>query len=366
MHILNVMQCTELGGMEQASLRLMAGLQRRGHSCEVVSVNAVGRLGPALAAQGITTVGVPFRGKLGWRSHLRLRRAVRGGLGRADALLMTGPTVSGLLSLGRRRTMRRVLCVHFHHTGVKPAWAWRGMYRLVTARFDAVTFPSDFIRTEAEALWPPLRPIASTVRNPLPLPELADGSARVAARRSLGLPEDVPVVGNAGWLIPRKRFDVFVRTAAVIRRSVPDTVFVIAGDGPERAALEALAVEAGVAPAIRWLGWQRDVGAFYRAIDLLLFNADWDAFPTTPLEAMAAGLPVVASSIHGGLKEAITSPEHGFLIGEHDTDRLAAAAIAQLTDATARAATGSNARARVAALCDAETCVGAIERLLTA
>src|SRR5204863_8797641 len=115
-----------------------------------------------------------------------------------------------------------------------------------------------------------------------------------------------------------------------------------------------------------WLGWQRDLGAFYRALDVLLFNADWDAFPTTPLEAMAAGLPVIASSIHGGLKEAITSPDHGFLICEHDTDALAAAAVGQLTDATARAATGRSARARVAALCDADACVGAIEQLLTA
>jgi glycosyltransferase involved in cell wall biosynthesis len=365
MRVLNVMQCTELGGMEQASLRLMNGLQARGHPCRVVSVNPVGRLGPTLAAQGIPAVGVPFRGRLGWRSHLRLRRAIRDGMRQADALLMTGPTLSGVLALGRRRATRQVLAVHFHHTGVKPPWAWRGLYRLITARFDAVTFPSDFIRAEAEALWPPLRPIAHTVRNPLPLPEPTDGAARAEARRALGLPADAPVVGNAGWLIPRKRFDVFLRAAAVVRRSAPEAAFVIAGDGPERAALEALAGEVGVAPALRWLGWQRDLASFYRALDVLLFNADWDTFPTTPLEAMAYGLPVVASALHSGLKEVIARREDGFLIAEHDHERLGGEVVRLLTDPAARSAAGRGGRARVAAVCDADACVTAVERLLT-
>jgi glycosyltransferase involved in cell wall biosynthesis len=351
--------------MEQASLRLMAGLQARGHPCQVVSVNPVGRLGPALAEQGIPAVGVPFRGKLGWRSHLALRRTVRAKLAEADALLMTGTTLSGVLALGRRRRMRRVLAVHFHHTGVKRPWAWRGLYRLVAARFDAVTFPSDFIRTEAEALWPPLTPIAHTVRNPFPLPDRPDAPARAEARRALGLPADVPLVGNAGWLIPRKRFDVFLRTAAAIRRAAPDALFLIAGDGPERTGLQALADQLGVAPAVRWLGWQRDLTPFYRALDLLLFNAEWDAFPTTPLEAMSHALPVVASLAHGGLKEVIDRPEYGFLIAEHDTDRLAAAAVTLLADPTARAAAGDRARARLAAVCDAGAAVTAVERLLS-
>ena len=366
MRILNVMQCTELGGMEQSALRFMIGLQARGHSCHVVSVNPVGRLGPMLEAEGIPAVGVPFSGRLGWRSHFQLRRSIRQGLAQADSLYMTGPTLSGVLSLSRRRAMRRVLNVQFHHTGVKPPWAWRGLYRLVAARFDAVTFPSDFTRTEAEDLWPPLKAITHTVRNPAPLPEAPDAATRAAGRQTLGLPADAPIVGNAGWLIPRKRFDIFLRTAAVIRRLVPRAEFVIAGDGPDRAALEALAEQLGIGPAVHWLGWQSDLGPFYRSLDLLLFNTDWDAFPTTPLEAMGYGLPVVASSAHGGLKETITDPGHGFLIAEHDPERLGAAAAGLLTDPTARAAAGRGGRARVAALCDANTSVGAVERLLTA
>ena len=256
MQILNLIQCTELGGMEQASLRIMTGLQARGHACTVVSTNPVGRLGPLLEKHGIPAEGVPFRGRGGWRSHLRLRAAVR--RHPADAVMMTGTSLSGMMALSARRRSRQILAVHYHHTGPKHPWSWRALYALALTRFRAIVFPSDFIRREAEALWPPLRAVAHTVRNPLPMPDLPGDPDRRAARAALGLPANVPVVGNAGWLIRRKRFDVFLRVAARVRQAVPDAVFVIAGDGPERAGLEALAGELGVAPAVRWLGWRPD------------------------------------------------------------------------------------------------------------
>jgi glycosyltransferase involved in cell wall biosynthesis len=129
--------------------------------------------------------------------------------------------------------------------------------------------------------------------------------------------------------------------------------------------LQNLADELGITSAVHWLGWQRDLSIFYHAIDLLLFNAEWDAFPTTPLEAMSHGLPVVASLIHGGLKEVIDSPEHGFLIAEHDLNRLTAATIELCNDPAKRAAAGQRARARIASICDADACVSHLERLLT-
>ena len=115
MHLLNLIQCTELGGMEQSSLRIMAGLQDRGHSWAVVSTNPIGRLGPLLEKHGIPAEGVPFRGLAGWRTHLRLRAAVR--RHPADAVLMTGPTLTGMLCLSKSDRARHVLNVQYHHGG---------------------------------------------------------------------------------------------------------------------------------------------------------------------------------------------------------------------------------------------------------
>ena len=362
MRVLNLIQCTELGGMEQSSLRIMAGLQARGHSFRVVSTNPVGRLKPLLEKHGIPAEGVPFKGRAGWRSHLALRAAVR--RQRTDAVLMTGPTLTGMLALPSSGRPRQVLNVQYHHGGEKHPLSWRLLYKLALRRFSAIAFVSDFIRSEAEALCLGVDRIAHTVRNPVVMPPLPDAASRRAARVELGLPEDAPLIGNAGWLIPRKRFDVFLRVAARIRESIPDAVFVAAGDGPERANLEALAADLGITSAVRWLGWRPELSALYQAIDLLVFNTDWDAFPTTPLEAMSYGVPVVASSLHGGLIETISKSDYGFLVPTHDVDNLAEAGITLLRDPAAARRTGLAGRDRVATLCSLETTVDTYERLL--
>jgi glycosyltransferase involved in cell wall biosynthesis len=362
MKILNIMQCTNLGGMEQASLRLMAGLQHRGHTCRVLSLNPLGALAPLLVGQGIAAQGLPYAGKGGWRSFPALRRALRGA--QADALVMTGHNLLAMLALGGVARSQRVLAMHFHHTGVKPAWQWRLIYRLACRRFQAVTFPSDFVRKEAEALYPALASISQTVRNPIPLPDLPSAADRLTAREKLGLPGAALIVGNAGWLIGRKRFDVFLQVARRVIEQVPGAIFLIAGDGPEKDSLQLLARELGISGNVRWLGWQQDLGAFYHSLDLLLFNSDWDAMGLTPLEAMSYGIPVVASVVNGGLREVINSAEVGFLLPVHDLQSLAQQTVSLLQGAERRTV-GLRGRSRIAEIGSPEACAASYQELLS-
>lgn len=320
MRILNIMQCTNLGGMEQASLLTMRGLQSRGHACEVLSLNPVGRLGEALAREGISAEGIQYRGRGGVLSvpqiHRRLRRH------RADRELMTGHSFGAMLALESSRRSRRVLTMHFHHGSVMSPLAWRLIYRLAERRFHAITFMTDFIRQEAEEIYPPIGAIAHTVPYAFEVPPAPSCAARATARQLLGVPEDVPVIGNAGWLIPRKRFDVFLQVAQRVLRRHGDAVFLIAGDGPEREKLHRLAAELGIASQIKWLGWQSQLNDFYSSLDVLLFNSDWDALGRTPLEALAFGVPSVASIVHGGLSEVIDRDDYGLVRSTHDVEEL--------------------------------------------
>jgi len=364
MNILNVMQCTNLGGMEQASLRLMAALQKRGFSFTVVSVTPLGELKYALAAAGIPAIGVPFEGWLGWKSHLELRRALHSY--EPDAIFMTGPTISGIFGLGGLCRRRRIMASHFHHRQVKPEWQWRKLYQLAVNRFQVITFPSDFIRREAESILPEVRKVSRTLRNPLPLPEIPTPDDRKAAKAALELPADAPIVSNAGWLIPRKRFDVFLQTAKRIREMRPETLFVVAGDGPERDNLQKLAAELGINEAVRWLGWKKDLSAFYQATDVLLFNTSADALPTTPLEAMSYAIPVVASAENSGLSEILEANRHGFLSDRHDIDWLAEMVLQLLDDSELSRRTGIEARQQVDRICSPERCAEKVEHLLAA
>ena len=345
MRIVNIMQGTNLGGTELSSLRLMEALKERGHSLEVISLTPIGRLGPLLEKNEIPAIGLNYLGLWGWRSFPALRRTLRSV--KADALMMTGHNYLAMLALGSLCRGKRLLHIHFYHTGLMPPWQWRLIYRTACRRFRAVIFCSDFIRHEAEDLYPRLKPLAHTLYNPRPIPQARTDQDKRSARLAMGLPLDSPIVGNAGRLVPGKRYDVFLRTARQILDQMPQAIFLIAGDGPERAQLEQLAKKLKVSDQIKWLGWREDLTSFYQSIDVLLFNSDWEAMGMTPLEAISHGIPIVASCLHGGLKEVIGS-DSGMLISTHDVPVLAEKVIDFLQNPQRARKTGMEARKRSA------------------
>lgn len=362
MRIVNIMQCTNLGGMEQASLRLMIGLNDRGHSCEVISLNPVGGLGVLLEKHNIPVVGLPHLGKGGWRSFFLLWRALRSV--KADALMMTGHHLLSMLALGRLCKERRLLAIHFHHTGVKPPWQWRLIYNVACKCFQAITYPSDFVRAEAEELYPRVKSLSHTVRNPITIPPLPDAEDRKKARSLLAIPQDAFVVGNAGWLILRKRFDVFLRVAEKVSKEVPNALFLIAGDGEERVRLEGLANQMNISERVKWLGWQQDLTSFFHSLDIMLFNSDWDAMGMTPLEGMSHGVPLVASVQQGGLKEIVDKDEYGFLIPRHDVDALASKIVSLMRNPQEARSLALAGRKRVEQVSPTQDLTAKIEALL--
>jgi glycosyltransferase involved in cell wall biosynthesis len=349
MKILLLIQCANLGGMEQSTLLLMGELKKMGHEVELLSLNEMGPLEPVLRERGIPASAVGYRGIWGWRSFFPLRRNLRGR--RADALVMVGHNLMAMLALGDFCQENRILSMHFHHQNVKSVWGWRLIYWVAMWRFSKIIYPSRFVMDEALAIVPELAITNRTISYPIPypftMPSQTQNRQREDFRRQHGLDPEDKVVGNAGWLIPRKRWDVFLRVAAQVSAAVPRARFIIAGDGPERGNLTRRAAELGIADRVIWLGWQKDLESFYRALDVMLFNSDWDAMGRTPLEAMSYGVPVVASMLHGGLKEALNSEQYGFLTDTHDVPLLAGKVIRFLLDENLAKETGARARARI-------------------
>lgn len=343
MNVLNILQCTNLGGMEQSSLRLMNGLKDK-FSFSVLSVHPFGALKSFLDRLEIASVDCSYCGVLGLLSHLELRKKLRK-IGIDRPIIMTGPTISGILALPKKRAYKRILMVHFHHEGVHSTWAWRLLYRLALERFDLITYPSAFVRDEALEILPQLKPRSMVVRNVIELPGPVTKTKRREARVRLGLDSEAFVIGNAGWLIPRKRFDVFLEVAAKIGL-INNVQFVIAGDGELRSHLENMARTMGLGEKVRFLGWVDRMDDFYLALDCLVFNTDWDAMGMTALEAMSYGLPVVASAVKSGLKEVLVSGT-GFLYATHDIQGMAGKIEQLIQDSELRERIGIAARQRI-------------------
>ncbi|MFN4867473.1 MAG: glycosyltransferase family 4 protein [Cyanobium sp.] len=349
--------------MEQASLRLMEALQLRGHDLSVVSLHALGSLTPALQARGISARGLGYGQLPLWLLIWRLRRQLR--IQGPDALLLTGHSLPVLLAIAGSRPIPRVLAIHFHHTGVKPSWFWRLYYGVAMHLVSAVTFPSDFVRREALQLCPALAAKAHTLRNPISAVVPPTPAERLAARQRFGLPSGAPVIGNAGWLIARKRFDVFLRTATAVLQERPDVRFLIAGDGPERQQLQAMASSLGIQHALVWAGWLEEMRPLYAALDVLLFHSDWDALGMTPIEAIVHGVPVVSSVLHGGLAEVLRPGVDAVVLDQHDVGRLAQATLELLANPTGAAAMVNQAGDHVLAMCDPDALAAWHERAFT-
>ena len=146
-----------------------------------------------------------------------------------------------------------------------------------------------------------------------------------------------------------KRLPDVVRIFAKVREAVP-SVLVLVGDGPDRRAAEELAGELGVLADVRCLGKIDDVAPLLAAADLYLLPSENESFGLSALEALASGVPVVASNI-GGLPEVVQHGVTGALLPIGDVEGMAAAAIALLEPARWRAAStaaAADARTRFA------------------
>jgi glycosyltransferase involved in cell wall biosynthesis len=147
------------------------------------------------------------------------------------------------------------------------------------------------------------------------------------------------VIGSLGRLAEQKRYDLLVRALP----GLPGAQLVLVGDGPERAALESLASELGVAERLTITGWVEDARARLRGFDVFALPSDWEGMPLGILEAMHAGLPVLATDV-GSVAEALADGETGYLVPAGDLGAVCERLERLLGDSALRTRMGARAR----------------------
>jgi glycosyltransferase involved in cell wall biosynthesis len=133
------------------------------------------------------------------------------------------------------------------------------------------------------------------------------------ARAALGIPDDAMVIGTVGRLDPVKNLSLLLQAQAMLAIRLPEVRTVIVGDGPERAALAAKTIECGVKHLVTFAGYRSDVRALMPAFDIYVNCSTYEGVSLTILEAMATGLPVVATPV-GGNPEVVIDQETGLLV----------------------------------------------------
>lgn len=162
----------------------------------------------------------------------------------------------------------------------------------------------------------------------------ATDEAIAAVRAELGF-GDAPVMGGVFRLAPAKRPELWIRTAALVARTLPHARFVIVGDGVLRAALEGLVAEHGLSHRLVFAGQRAPVEPWIAAMDAFLLTSSVEGLPNVLLEAQALGVPVVTTDA-GGARETTVDGVTGRLVRDDTPENLGAAAIALLQRASAK------------------------------
>jgi glycosyltransferase involved in cell wall biosynthesis len=316
------------GGPASHAPALAAFLHSRGHAVEVVTT-----AGSAPAAREYPVHWVPRSAP---NRHVRAALLVRRRAVGSDVVYATSMIRRAALGAGLARRPLVVKLVsdeaferarrsgRFAGTLDDFQRAGGARVRLLRATRDAalrrarhVFCPSAYLR--GLALGWGLDPARVSVL-PNPAPDVPSLPSREELRAELDL--DGPVLAFAGRLGPQKGLDVALDAV----RAVPAVTLALAGDGPDRGALERRARDLGLDGRVRFLGSMSREGVLrlFRAADASLLPSAWENFPHTVVESLAVGTPVIATAV-GGVPEVVRDGENGLLVEPGDPAALAAA-----------------------------------------
>ncbi len=309
----------EFSGGEVQVFVLLHGL--RAHGVPVVLVAPPGSEASRRArAQGFDVVEIALRNSCDLVSVWKLRRLLRTAslvhlhTGRAAWLGALAARWAHCPVVITRRMDRRV------RRGLRTNFIYRDTARAVVAISPAVRqclldggVPGERI----EHIWEAVDAM-----------RVQPQAGRDATRDALGIGGDTLLVLTLAQLMHRKGLDVLLRAAAKLRDA--RLCFAIAGDGPERDALHALARELGLGDRVRFLGRREDGADLLAACDLFVLPSRAEGLGVAALEAMGAGRAVIASKV-GGLADLVVDGECGLHVPADDVDALAGA-IARLRD----------------------------------
>ena len=314
--------------------------------------------------QGLTVADerIPWQSRRSWS---RARRTVADLIEKynVDLIHTHDPHSNVLVGLGRRRWP--CACVASAY-----GWwsAWFPVRRCVyiwlersfaLPQFDRVLTVSEHMKGKI-LKGPTLEKRIRVVNTGLDLRALEPTKTRAEVRLQLGIPDNGFVVGTVSRVSPEKGHKYLLQAAASLLKTFRNLHILIVGTGPARPELERLAQRLGVANRVTFTGFYDSVPNALQAMDVMVQPSILEeGFPTSVLEAQAAGVPVIASDI-GGTSETLNVPETGLLAAPRNPDSLADALERVLSDGSLREEMGRAAREFVTRSFALERMIGSV------
>lgn len=363
--LLHVIDTTGPGGAETVFIELADRLRGRGYRCLPV-IRGPGWVHDELLRRGLTPrVLLPAKGSF----NLAFLAALVGLIRRERVDLIQSHLLGSNVYCGLAGWLtRRPVVATFHgmvdihpqerRRGLKLWVMERGIRRFVTVSRSLAS------RVQKEGLLNPA--LTTVIYNGIDVARYRQPRHRKLIRE-LGLPDDAILVGSLGNVRPAKAYDVLIRAAARLAPRHPRLHFLIAGHIKPAlmTELEALMAEEQVADRVHFIGYRDDSAAFLAGLDLFLLSSTSEGFSISTIEAMAAGLPVLATRC-GGPEEILRDGESGLMVPPGDPQALAQGLERLLSDEPLRQRLAEAAREDAAARFDIQTMVDAYQAIYDA
>jgi len=335
-NVAHVVLSLDPGGAEKLVLDLAARCSRWS-ATRVYCLDRTGDWADQLTSQGIPVDLVGRSPGLDWGVAWRLRRlSASHGIDVLHCHQYT-PFVYGAIAALLRPRLRVVYTEHGRLSDAPPSKRRTTANRLLAPIPAVITAVSGELREFMIAEGFPAHRI-DVVHNGIDPGCAPTPAARASARAVMQVAESNFVVGTAARLDPVKNLGMALNAFAELRARVPNSVLVLIGDGPERERLLAEAARHG-GDAVRWLGYRQDVRALLPGMDAYLNTSISEGVSVTILEAMAAGIPVVATAV-GGTPEVVIPEISGLLVKNGDARDCARALERLATDPSLSAGLG--------------------------
>lgn len=181
---------------------------------------------------------------------------------------------------------------------------------------------SHLLRKELQKRTGNKQPNIVTIHTGIDECKLEFKSDLAALRKRLNIPSNSRIIGSIARLAPQKGLSYLIKAMKQVVNREPNTVLILAGDGPLTDELKHLAEKEGVLSHIRFLGFVNDIGGLLELMEVFVLPSWTEGLPITILEALLAGRAVVATKV-GGIPEIIVHGQNGLLVNPRDPDALA-------------------------------------------
>jgi len=320
--LVHVVESLDTGGLERIVVDLVRGTAGKGYAPELVSLHEAGDLAGELEALGVPVYALRQRDGLDCFLLFRLKAILRRLGARIVHCHNFGPLVYGALAARMSRSCSVVYTAHGVQSAVHPPLRWIHRLGLV----DRAVYVSADSRARAIAAAGLSPDHGEVIANGIDVDAFRPVTDRGATRSSLGVPEGAFVFGMVARLSRAKNHADLIRGFETALGEIPSAWLVIVGDGETRGEVEARAAASPAGARIRIAGLRRDIGDVLGAMDVFVLSSHTEGLPVSVLEAMAAGLPAIATRV-GGASEVIEDGVSGILVEPGNAAALSSAMV---------------------------------------